>query len=352
MKSLKYSMPFILPLLFLVGIAKGDWFNFGVLLFAFGVIPLLEIFIKPNPSNLESAELEIRRNDRWYDFVLYMIVPIIYGSIALYFYNLISLNPSSIEIAGATISLGVILGGIGINVAHELGHRNTRFEQTLAKFLLLPCAYLHFFIEHNQGHHKNVSTHDDPASARFGESLYHFWLRSVFYSYISAWNIELKRLERQNKNPWSLRNEMLRFQIYQLIFWAFLILIGGWKNTALFTTASIIGFLLLETVNYIEHYGLHRKKLNEFRYEKVQPIHSWNSNHVVGRLMLFELSRHSDHHFQPQKKYQVLEHHDQSNQMPTGYPGMMLLSLFPPMWFTVMNPKIKKKIGVVSATTI
>ncbi len=352
MKSLKYSMPFILPVLFVVGIAIGGWFNFGPVLFAFALIPVLEVFIQPNPANLEAAEMEIRRKDRWYDIILYTVVPLVYGSIALYFYDLIFLSPSIYEIIGITSSLGVIMGGIGINVAHELGHRNTKFEQTLAKLLLLPCGYMHFFIEHNRGHHKNVSTHEDPASARFGESLYHFWLRSIFYSYISAWKIERKRLERQNKSSWSLRNEMLRFQLYQLAFWVLLVVFAGWKNTALFTVASIIGFLLLETVNYIEHYGLHRKKLTEFRYEKVQPIHSWNSDHTIGRMMLFELSRHSDHHFQPQKKYQTLEHHDDSNQMPTGYPGMMLLSLVPPLWFAIMNPKIEQKPPIVSASTI
>lgn len=351
-KSLKYALPFILPLLFIAGIAYGGWLNFGVAIFAFGFIPLMELLVKPNAENLDAAELEMRREDRSYDYLLYLIVPMVYGCIAWYFYNLAFRNPSNIEIAGTTVSLGIILGGIGINVAHELGHRNIRFEQTLAKLLLLPCAYLHFFIEHNRGHHKNVSTPEDPASSRMNETLYHFWIRSLVYSYISAWKIENKDLKRRMKPVWSFKNQMLRFQGYQVVFWGVLLLLFGWKNILLYTGAAIIGFLLLETVNYIEHYGLQREKISEFRYEKVNPIHSWNSNHVVGRIMLFELSRHSDHHFQPQKKYQILEHHDQSNQMPTGYPGMMLLSMFPPIWFSVMNPKIEKKAPPVFAQMI
>jgi len=236
----------------------------------------------------------------------------------------------------------VMLGGIGINVAHELGHRQTRHEQFMAKALLLPSAYMHFFIEHNRGHHKNVSTHEDPASSRFNETLYHFWVRSVVFSFVSAWNLEKKRLQRAKAPVWSLKNEMIRFQLIQLIFWAIILLTFGWQATLLYTVAAIIGFLMLETVNYIEHYGLARKKVSENRYERVEPVHSWNSNHVVGRIMLFELSRHSDHHFKPAKKYQILEHHDHSPQMPTGYPGMMLLSAVPPLWFHVMNPRISK----------
>lgn len=344
-KSLKYALPFILPLLFVSGILVGGWLTFAPLIFAFGIIPLLELLISPNPENLESAEVEMHRKDRSYDFLLYLVVPLIYGSIILYFFYLARANPSVLELVGTTVSLGLILGGIGINVAHELGHRNTYFEQTLAKLLLLPCGYMHFFIEHNRGHHKNVSTPEDPASARFGESLYHFWLRSTWYSYRSAWSLENKRIQRNKGRALSLKNEMFRFQIYQIACWAALITIFGWRNTLLYTAAAVIGFLLLETVNYIEHYGLYRKKISDYRYERVRPVHSWNSDHVVGRMMLFELSRHSDHHFQPQKKYQVLEHHEQSPQMPTGYPGMMLISLIPPLWFALMNPKVHAQAG-------
>jgi alkane 1-monooxygenase len=113
--------------------------------------------------------------------------------------------------------------------------------------------------------------------------------------------------------------------------------------TLLFIAAALMGGMLLETVNYIEHYGLSRNKTSEESYERVQPHHSWNSNHVIGRLMLFELSRHSDHHYLASRKYQVLRHMDQAPQMPTGYPGMILLSLVPPLWFKVMHSEIKKQ---------
>ena len=342
MKHLKYTMPFILPILFFCGLEFGEWITFAPVIFAFGFIPSLELFIKPNQKNLEAAEIEMRREDRNYDFLLYLVAPVIYICIVFYLRALSQMPLEFYEKMGLTLSLGVILGGLGINVAHELGHRTNSFEQNLAKLLLLPSAYMHFFIEHNRGHHKNVSTPDDPASSRRNEMVYQFWIRSIIFSYISAWKIENQRLRRLNQKVFSLKNEMLRFQFIQIAFWMLIGFTFGMEILIWYTGAAIIGFLMLETVNYIEHYGLMRAKITEFRYEKVQPTHSWNSNHVIGRIMLFELSRHSDHHFQPQKKYQILEHHDHSPQMPTGYPGMMLLSLFPPLWFALMNPKISK----------
>lgn len=343
MRALKYGMVYIMPALFVVGVSTGGWLTFGPLLFAFGLIPLLELFFKPDPKNLHAAELEMRSNDKKYDYLLYGVAPVLFGSIFLFLLTLKNGSWQTFEVVGLTLSLGVLLGGMGINVAHELGHRHTKLETFLAKALLLPSAYMHFFIEHNRGHHRNVSTHEDPASSRFNESVYHFWLRSVVYGYISAWNIEKKRLQRAKEPVFSFKNEMIRFQIIQVAFWLIIFLSFGWKITLIYTGAAVVGFIMLETVNYIEHYGLERKKVTDNRYERVEPVHSWNSNHVVGRVMLFELSRHSDHHYKPAKKYQLLEHHEASPQMPTGYPGMMLLSLVPPIWFEVMNKRIPGK---------
>lgn len=198
---------------------------------------------------------------------------------------------------------------------------------------------MHFYIEHNKGHHKRVATPDDPSSARLGEPVYSFYFRSIFFSYISAWSIAFKDTAKKDKSI--LHNEMLHFQIVQLIFLGLIYYWFGGLTTLLFIGAAMQGILLLETVNYIEHYGLQRRALSQGRYERAMPEHSWNSNHVIGRVMLFELSRHSDHHYLASRKYQVLRHHDNSPQMPTGYPGMMILSLIPPLWFAIMNKKIK-----------
>ena len=201
---------------------------------------------------------------------------------------------------------------------------------------------MHFYIEHNRGHHKNVATVEDPASSRYGESLYRFYFRSVIDSYLSAWNLEAKRLKKDEKKVLSLHNEMLRFQIIQLILILSIGFIFSWATVLYFIIAAIIGFLMLENVNYIEHYGLTRTK-KVGTYERAKPIHSWNSNHPLSRLMLFELSRHSDHHYMASRKYQLLRHHDESPQLPTGYAGMMMLALVPPLWFNVMHKIIKDR---------
>jgi alkane 1-monooxygenase len=134
---------------------------------------------------------------------------------------------------------------------------------------------------------------------------------------------------------------MIQVHLIQALFIFVIYFLFGTLPLLLFLAAALQGILLLETVNYIEHYGLQRKALSEGKYERAQPVHSWNSNHVIGRVMLFELSRHSDHHYMASRKYQVLRHHDHSPQMPTGYPGMMLLALVPPAWFYVMNKRVR-----------
>jgi alkane 1-monooxygenase len=200
---------------------------------------------------------------------------------------------------------------------------------------------MHFFIEHNRGHHKHVSTDLDPASSRYGETVYAFYGRTIFGSYRSAWQLEAERLKKKQLPFWSLKNEMLNFQLIQLILILLIGLVFGLTTLLFFIVGAFIGILLLETVNYIEHYGLRRKQKGE-SYERTMPIHSWNSNHPLGRLILLELSRHSDHHYMASRKYQILRHFDESPQMPTGYPGMLLLSLVPPLWFKVMHKRIEQ----------
>ena len=336
----KYILVYLTPLV--VGFSlssNGSWTFFSVVVL-FGLLPLLELFTKGSTANLSAAEEEIVKKDRFYDLLLYSLVPIQYGLVGFYLYRVTFTPLTALEITGLTLSLGMSCGVLGINAAHELGHRSTTYEQTMSKLLLLTSLYMHFFIEHNRGHHKHVSTDADPASSRYGETLYAFFIRSIRDSWRSAWHIENRRLQKKNIPHFSWQNEMLRFQVYQA---GLLVLIGswlGWKPLLLFIAAATIGFLLLEAVNYIEHYGLRRRK-TESGYERPLPIHSWNSNHPLGRLVLLELSRHSDHHYMASRKYQVLRHFDESPQMPTGYPGMILLALIPPLWFYVMHKRIE-----------
>jgi alkane 1-monooxygenase len=200
---------------------------------------------------------------------------------------------------------------------------------------------MHFYIEHNKGHHKRVATPEDPGSARLGENLYSFYFRSIIFSYTDAWTIATRDVRKKGHSVLSLHNEMVVFQLLQILLLVMIWIVAGPLATLLFAVAACQGILLLETVNYIEHYGLQRMQLADGKYERAMPVHSWNSNHVLGRLMLFELSRHSDHHYLASRKYQVLRHHGDSPQMPTGYPGMMLLATIPPLWFRIMNKRVR-----------
>ncbi len=339
-RFLKYTAVLIIPALTLFSFLGEGWWSFSTVIFTYLIVPAAEFLFPKDESNLDQDRSTRLSKTPVYDYLLYIMVPIQYGLLISFFLTLSADSLSTIEFLGKSMSMGVSCGVLGINVAHELGHRKGGLERFLAKSLLLTSLYMHFIIEHNRGHHKYVSTPRDPASARKGEWVQFFWFRSMIMSYLSAWKLEADRLRKSGLSIISFKNEMLRFQVFQtllliMIFWVF----GAWVLVG-FLIAAGVGIIQLETVNYIEHYALQRKETGENRYERVQPWHSWNSNHLVGRMMLFELSRHSDHHYLASKKYQLLDHHDGSPQMPTGYPGMMLLSLLPPLWFSVMHKRL------------
>lgn len=338
----KYLLVYITPaIVFLSLYVAGIWSYFA-LVFVFGLLPFAELFLAGNTKNLSEMEEAIAKEDRFYDFVIYGLVPM---QLFLLIYFLFRMGDPALELwekIGMMTAMGISCGTLGINAAHELGHRNTWYEQLMSKILLSTTQYMHFFIEHNRGHHKNVSTEKDPASSRYGENLYAFYIRTIRDSWISAWHLESDRLKKMKQPAWSFHNEMLLYQIIQAAICFAIGLYFGWQILAFYLGASVMGFLLLETVNYIEHYGLMRKKTASGFYEQTLPIHSWNSNHTLGRILLLELTRHSDHHYLSTRKYQILRHFDESPQMPTGYPGMILIAFLPPVWFKIMHRQIDK----------
>lgn len=337
---LKYVVALVIPLHTIWGFYTGGWLLLFPLFLSFLFIPLLELLIPPDPSNLDALQSELEGKNPMYDGLLYLLLPLQIFNIIL-FLNLVGGSEVTNFDRIVMIScMGLNCGIIGINVGHELGHRTNKFEVMLAKAFLLSSLYMHFYIEHNRGHHKRVGTHIDPASARYGENLYFFLIRSIVQSYFSAWKLESKRLKKEKKSSFSFSNQMIHYSIIQLLLLLVIFSFFGKMVLLYFIVAAFLGIALLESVNYIEHYGLGRKKLNDGSFAKVMHCHSWNSNHVVGRLALFELSRHSDHHHKASKKYQLLNHHDDSPQMPTGYPGMIILAMIPPLWFKVMHPII------------
>lgn len=337
---MRYLLAYCVPLIAFIGIYYSGFWSYAGVVFTFGILPILELLFPKDEKNHTDAEIESKLKNRFFDILLYLNIFIVYGILFFVLQKVTTTKLSISEIIGTILSLGVVLGSNGINVAHELGHREKLYERILGKLLLIPSHYTHFFIEHNHGHHLHVSTPEDPSTAKYNQSLYTFWIQTVFGTYRKSWQIQKKLNQIENRSWYSFKNDMLWYTLIQISYLICIYFFFGSIGLVVALLAGIVGFLLLETINYIEHYGLKRNLLSSGRYERVSEKHSWNSNHILGRIMLYELTRHSDHHYKSQKKYQVLEYHDTSPQMPFGYPTSMVLSLFPPLWFAIMNKRI------------
>lgn len=349
MKDLKYLTAYIVPILSVLGIYYRGYSLYITPLMVFTIVPLIELVMPSLTNNLDEASKESKLKNKFFDILLWLNVPIIFSVL---FYGLFTYSTGDFhtyETVGLVFSLGIVAGSNGINVAHELGHRQDSIERYLGKILLLPSLYMHFYIEHNYGHHVNAATPEDPATARFNENLYAFWWRSVTQQYINSWRIQNRLLKGENQSFFTLKNDMFWYLIIQI---SYLVLIGisfSWMTTVVALCIAIVGFSLLEIINYLEHYGLRRVQKKSGRYEVVKEIHSWNSNHVLGRILLYELTRHSDHHYRTNKKYQVLDYHRESPQLPYGYPTMMVIATIPPLWFSIVNKHVPREMIEMSS---
>jgi alkane 1-monooxygenase len=341
MHPLAYIAVYFFPLLALSALYLGGAWVAALPVLALGLIPFAELFFHGTTDNTRAESTPSPTRQRILDMLVYGLIPLQVG-IVIYLPAQISTGAyAGWEVFGAILTVGVCCATFGINLGHELGHRNNRFDQTASKLLLATTLYMHFFIEHNRGHHARVATEVDPATSRRGESLYRFWLRSTVGGWLHAWELESKRLSRTVTRPMlSLKNEMVRFQFIQVGIVAAMAYAFGLAGVLAFVAAAVIGFLFLETINYIEHYGLRRSRRPDGRFEPVLPAHSWNANHSIGRALLFELTRHADHHANARRHFAQLRHHPEGPQLPTGYPGMILLALVPPVFMHVMDRQI------------
>ena len=254
----------------------------------------------------------------------------------------VATNPSAsaVEVVGAVVAVGMTGGVIGINVAHELIHRSSRVDRALGSALLVMVFYFHWGIEHVAGHHRRVATRDDPATARLGESLPAFLMRSVGSGFVSAWRIAAGRNARRGiQSP--LKNWVLHGVLFSCTLAGALVVAFGARGLWFFLAQSAVAVAFLETVNYVEHYGLQRRLVRPGVYERVTPLHSWNSSHWLTNVLLFNLQRHSDHHAWPMRPYYKLRHHPEAPQLPTGYAGMALLAMITPLWRRVMDPRVE-----------
>ncbi|WP_108804611.1 alkane 1-monooxygenase [Aquimarina sp. Aq107] len=339
MKDLKYISAYTIPVVAFLSIWLQGIYTYLTPVYVFGLIPFLELFTSKSSENLEENLRLSKSKKRLFDWLLYINLPLIYSILFYAIYTVTNNELSMSEIVGIIISTGIVLGANGINVGHELGHRFTN-ERFIAKALLLPSLYMHFYIEHNFGHHQKAATTEDPATAKYNQPVYLFWITSVIGQYISAWKIQIKLLSKNNVSFFSFTNDMFWYLIITTLYLGSIYIFFDLYGFYVAISSGAIGFLLLETINYIEHYGLKRNKNSSGRYERVREIHSWNSNHLLGRILLFELTRHSDHHYRASKKYQILDHHDNSPQLPFGYPTSMVIALLPPLWFILMNKRV------------
>jgi alkane 1-monooxygenase len=313
-------------------------------LFIYTVIPFFDWLIGTDTSNPPESAVAGLEADKYYRYIVYVAVAVQYAVFVWGMAMIANGGLNWFEQLGLAISVGGV-SGVSINTAHELGHKTDPFERWLAKITLAPVAYGHFYVEHNRGHHVRVATPEDPASARFGETFWEFLPRTVIGSVKSAWDIETRRLARSGKGPWTWQNDNLQAWAMTAVLYAALTYWLGWIVVPFLAIQAIYGFSLLESVNYLEHYGLCRQKLPDGRYERCQPQHSWNSNHVVTNLFLYHLQRHSDHHAFPTRSYQSLRHFDDCPQLPSGYASMILLAYVPWLWFRVMDPKVVAHYG-------
>ena len=248
------------------------------------------------------------------------------------------------EKIGLFCAMGVLTGTIGINYAHELMHKSGKIERWLADSLLAMVLYSHFRSEHLLVHHIHVGTPKDPVTAKYNENFYKFFIRVLVQCPISSFKSESNKLGRKGLSPSDFSNPFYIYLILQIFMIVLSLLIGGFLGLFLFFLQAFVAILLLELVNYIEHYGLSRKILKNGKYEFVQPHHSWNSTYKVSNWVLINLQRHSDHHFKPARSFPLLQNlgATKAPQLPHSYPAMGILALFPSAWMSIMNPRVTR----------
>lgn len=340
MHRLKYLFVYLLPVSTYIAFTSTGFLSLLPVFIFFFLIPFLELFLPIDAANWEEKIVADEKNEKIYDWMLYLAVPVQLTLLILFLVVIQNTPFGTMEYTARVMTMGLMCGVMGINVGHELGHRLNRVEQFLGEILLLTSLNTHFLPYHNGGHHLNVATPKDAATAAKGQLLYTFWFTSHFRSYAEAWRLENNRMRRAGKSIFALTNRMVSYSIANVLLLASIYAFFGIAVLLSFIVAAVLGIGLLETVNYIEHYGLLRAKNKRGKYEPVRHHHSWNSDHVIGRAVLFNLSRHSDHHYNGSKKYQILKSMPASPQMPTGYPGMLVLAFFQPLWFYVMNRRL------------
>jgi alkane 1-monooxygenase len=348
-KRYAWLLGLVVPLLPFIAWALVELTGFGFFWFwgpvlVFAIFPLADVIVGMDAENPPDSIIKWLEQDRYYRWCTYVFIPVQFAGLIFACYLWADGGLSTVDSLGLALTMAMV-SGIAINTAHELGHKRADLEKWLSKVALAQSGYGHFFIEHNRGHHVRVATPEDPASARMGESFWAFLPRTVSGSLSSAWGLERARLERGGHSAWSIHNDIVQAWAMTVVLFAALAIAFGPVVLPYLLLQAVLGFSLLEVVNYLEHYGLLRQKREDGRYERCLPEHSWNSNNVASNVLLYHLQRHSDHHANPTRRYQALRHVDEAPQLPTGYAGMILIAWFPPIWRRVMDRRVVDHYG-------
>ena len=307
-------------------------------------LPVFDYLMGVDQSNPPESAVPALEADRYYRVITWLLVPMLWAEFIFAAWFVSSRELPWHGWLAVALSTGVV-GGFCINVGHELGHKREALERWLAKLVLAPTGYGHFYVEHNRGHHRDVATPSDPASSRLGESIYRFLLREMPGAWRRGWALEAERMANLGKPWWSLSNDIVQTTLITTGLWLTLMLWLGIAVLPFLLLASFWANFQLTSANYIEHYGIARKQLVDGRFEPCKPQHSWNSNHIVSNWALFHLQRHSDHHAHATRRYQSLRTFDNLPQLPSGYFGMFLLAYVPPLWFKVMDRRLLDLVG-------
>ncbi|MEL7538585.1 MAG: alkane 1-monooxygenase [Pseudomonadota bacterium] len=339
-----WSLSVLYPLSPLLGIAAHQqtgwtWTLALALILSYGLGPIVDAWIGEDPNNPPREAVGALESDGYYRWLTLITVPLHFVSLigAVWYAAIADLSVAAYVVLALTTGLA---SGLAINTAHELGHKSTRTEQWLARAALAVPAYGHFCVEHNRGHHRDVATPEDPASARMGESIYRFALREIPGAWRRGIESERDRLTKLGLSFWSLRNVILQSYAITLVLQLGLLVVFGMAMLPFLLIHNVFAWWQLTSANYVEHYGLKRRRIANGRYEPCRPCHSWNSNYLASNLLLFHLQRHSEHHANPRRRYQALASDPDAPRLPSGYFGMYLAAYVPPIWYALMDSRL------------
>lgn len=331
LRNISYLVSLFPGLLAILGNMKGSYWTLSAAVFSLIILGLLEWFAGKDRKNTQTEN-----RDPFPELILYLHVAVQTAVVLTFLRGMYSQTLADAWIFWAAFSTGVAAGIGGIVPAHELIHKAKPLKQFFGKYLLMSCGNVYFFTHHLRIHHRYVATSQDSATARKGESLYAFMWRTIPGQYREAWQSEAKMLGKKGKSAFSFGNVLWFQTLIQIAFLPIVFFVLGPKALAAWLLYVLVAHLLLEYVNYIEHYGLYRE--ND---ERVSELHSWNSDSRISRYLLVDLSRHADHHFYASKPYHTLQTYGNAPELPGGYAALLVPALFPPLWKALVHPRLE-----------